>query len=55
MLVSNVSRPETEPSVCRPGVLAWEVQQTVCLIVEPGAIEEVVVRLNGYPGTESVT
>ncbi|MFN2297323.1 MAG: hypothetical protein ACK2UB_00640, partial [Anaerolineales bacterium] len=55
MLVSHVSRPETEPSVCRPGVLAWEVQQTVCIVVEPGATEEVVVRLNGYAGSESVT
>lgn len=49
VLVSHISRPEIQPSVCRPGILAWEIEQTVSFVVEPGATEVVVVRLNLFP------
>jgi hypothetical protein len=49
-LVSHISRPEAEPSVCRPGILAWEIEQTVSFTVEPGGTELVVVRLNVVSG-----
>jgi hypothetical protein len=45
-LVSHISRPELGPSVCRPGILAWEIEQAVSFTVEPGGTELVVVRLN---------
>jgi hypothetical protein len=48
-VVSHVSRPGSEPSVCRPGILAWEIEQTVSFAIAPGATEAIVVRLNLFP------
>jgi hypothetical protein len=45
-VVSHISRPDAEPPVCRPGILAWETEQTIDFMVAPGATEAVVVRLN---------
>ncbi len=45
-LVSHISRPEISPTVFRPGILAWEIEQIVSFTVEPGGTELVVVRLN---------
>jgi hypothetical protein len=44
-LVSHLSRPESQPSVPRPGILAWEVEQAVSFTVDPGRTELIVVRL----------
>jgi hypothetical protein len=45
-VVSNISRPEVQPPLCRPGILAWEIEQTVSFSVEPGGTETVIVRLD---------
>ena len=52
VLVSHISRPEIEPAVCRPGILAWEIEQTVSFMVEPGGTELVVVRLNQFSAAQ---
>jgi hypothetical protein len=51
VIVSHVSRPEVEPSGSAPGILAWEMTQTVSFTVDPGRTEAVVVRLNLISGT----
>jgi hypothetical protein len=53
VLVSHISRPAGEPAVFRPGVLAWELEQTSSFMVEPGRVELVVVRLSLYPGLQT--
>jgi len=53
VMVSHISRPEIEPSVSAPGILAWELTQTVSFTVEPGRTEVVVVRLNLFPAGKS--
>jgi hypothetical protein len=55
VIVSRISRPEAEPSTCRPGILAWEIGQTICFAVEPGRMESVVVRLNLFPDAKPGT
>ncbi len=49
VLVSQISRPEVEPSGSAPGILAWELSQTISFTVEPGRTEVVVARLNLFP------
>jgi hypothetical protein len=46
VLVSHLSRPAAEPAVARPGILAWELEQTVVFTIQPGATEALVVRLD---------
>jgi hypothetical protein len=53
ILVSHVSRPAAEPAVNRPGILAYELEQTVAFTVEPGATETLVVRLDLTSEAES--
>jgi hypothetical protein len=46
ILVSHISRPSGEPAAARPGILAWELEQTVSFAVDPGRTEVIVVRLD---------
>ena len=54
VLVSQISRPEIEPSGSAPGILAWELSQTISFTVEPGRTEVVVARLGFYSDARSV-
>jgi hypothetical protein len=45
VLVSHLSRPESQPSASRQGILAWEIEQTLSFTVDPGRTELIVVRL----------
>jgi hypothetical protein len=47
VIFSHISRPDSEPAEVRPGILAWEIAQTISFPVEPGRTETVVARL-GY-------
>ncbi len=49
VLASHISRPDLEPPQSAPGILAWELTQTISFTVEPGRTEVVVARLNLFP------
>jgi len=48
VIFSHISRPDSEPAEVRPGILAWELAQTITLTVEPGRTETVVARLGFF-------
>jgi hypothetical protein len=54
VLVSHISRPTSEPAASHPGILAYELDQTVAFTVEPGRIEVVVARLDLFPTAQSL-
>ncbi len=45
-LVCHASRVPNEPVFFRPGVLAWEVEQTFSFDIQPGKTEMLILRLN---------